>query len=1056
MKGMRIFMENKFHFTPPFLDSFKETVDIMSEKLNELNTIKGSDVYGICNCSYRMRYLTPKDVSTYIDYIHKGMQNKLIGSNTYDVETFAVEAVKRFMFEHGCPAFDDASIMGNNYAGEEHPTLQDLLLVHSNEVYNRVACTPYEMKERYNNMKSDIKVFNDMHFPANIKKIVDQLPSLISKMDGGAIYENEPLIGKVFRAMVEEFIIFATTINMITVSSMVDYCKPISVFKSNEEVNGVELDEGDSINEQVDTTKNSPVYFVFTSGKTPFISNAIKKATKSPFSHISIAFDSKLNPMYSFGGKIDDGTYVTEKGGVRKEDINDTYYDDLDVVVYGVYIPNDKIAKMKAVCDDYVANADKTTFDYGILMKKLVMKDGSLPKNEYRQVCSTFINHLFKSSDINVTDKNIPSPAELKDVYDGNKSQFHQLYSGKAHDVKPDKLEKKMESFANTRKSKVINEYVTECAMLKTNEITNAHQLPFNCNIRNIVLMDSSEDFDNTLAAIRFILNDSRSPINTLLVKFATVKAGEHVSIDMIKQGFITHHRCPVHAACNDEIKPGFLRHEGQWLDKIVYGSKFDDSNYRSDTPGNMHFHSIEYDITTIYRMFSCHHNDNEHLANNIVKIANIMRGLIDSYRFDKFALRDTMCDILSVFGEILTKDLMLLYHNNNQIVVYRDDMMDTMIPGYMYCESFVMEADDNTNQKADPNSNKAPTVVNKGNLNQATKMQNMAQRIKQLLQKFAEYIRQVLQQIAPKFFTAHKAEREWIKKHKALNEEISKSIQDTSFQLQINDYPWFNVPLNEADKAIQNNADELKKHLNSVEELNKYIQEKGDVNSIAKGLLYQAVAEKITDINDGKSIADLTRNYICYGSTDGIKDKEKNPMLTDKMWNEDIVKLLSDEGIFTAVEKMSKQTNDSLKGITESLQRLVNIEKKNTPSPDGSANDNQQPANTDSNIQGLFNAITNVSKNCWLASVQYMMKDVYGKTYNLYRTIIMEYERQKQVGTQPNTNNNTTNNTNNNTSNNTDNNTSNNTSNNTNNAQNTTSPQATQQATPQVRMDSI
>ena len=988
MKGMRIFMENKFHFTPPFLDSFKETVNIMSEKLNELNTIKGSDVYGICNCSYRMRYFTPKDVSTYIDYIHKGMQSKLIAANAYDIEMFAVEAANRFLKEHNCDSFDDPSIMGNNFAGEEHPTLQDVLLIHSNEVYNKVVCTPFEMKKRYEDMKADIKIFNDMHFPANMKKIVDQFPTLISKMDGGAIYENEPLIGKVFRAMVEEFVIFATTINMITLSSMVDYCKPISVFKSNEEVNGVELDEGDSINEQVDTTKNSPVYFVFTSGKTPFISNAIKKATKSPFSHISIAFEPSLNPMYSFGGKIDDGTYVTEKGGVRKEDINDTYYDDLDVVVYGVYIPNDKIAKMKAVCDDYVANADKTTFDYGILMKKLVMKDGSLPKNEYRQVCSTFINHLFKSSDINVTDKNIPSPAELKDVYDGNKSQFHQLYSGKAHDVKPDKLEKKMESFANTRKSKVINEYVTECAMLKTNEITNAHQLPFNCNIRNIVLSDSSEDFDNTLAAIKFILNDSRSPIHSLLVKYATIKAGDHVSIDMIKQGFITHHRCPVHAACNDEIKPGFLRHEGQWLDKIVYGSQFMDSNYRTDTPGNMHFHSIEYDISTIHRMFSCHHDDNEHLANHIVKIANIMRGLIDSYRFDKFAIRDTMCDILAVFAEILTKDLLMLYHNNNQVIVYRDDMMDTMIPGYMYCEYFVMEADDNNNK-----GGKEPSIENKGNVGQGTAIQKATMWIKEVLQKFQHYIQQTLQQIAPKFFEAHKPEIEWVKNHKDTNDKILNAIKDGSFQIQINNYPGFKVPVKKIDESLRKNAEELNNHLGSVDELKKYMTDtKQDPKTIANSLLYDDLQGKV-NLDSDNDIAEKTRNYVCYGDINPPAQNQST-QLTDKIW-EDMLSIISVDGTFKAVEETCKTTNEGLKKLTESLRKLANTEKKNNQ---GGEQGSEQP-DTANYVQTLFNIVNKISKNSWIATQSVLMKDVYGKTYNLYRKIVMEYERQMSVG---------------------------------------------------------
>lgn len=988
-------MEHKFHFTPPFLASFKETIDIMSEKLNELNTIKGSDVYGICNCSYRMRYITPKDVSTYIDYIHKGMMNNLIGSNAYDIEMFAVEAVKRFLFEHGCTPFDEASPMGNNHGETDHSTLQDILLIHSNEVYNKVVCTPFELTERYNNLKSDIKVFNDMHFPANMKKIIEQLPSLVSTMDGGEIYQNQPLIGKMFRAMVEEFIIFATTLNMITVSSMVDYCKPSSAFDSNNTVL-VTLDTGDSISEQVDTSKNAPVYFVFAEGKTRFISNAIKKATDSPFSHISIAFDSKLNPMYSFGNKIKGGTYESDINGIRLEDINDKYYDDIDIAVYGAYMPNDKINEMKRICDDFIDNKDKTKFDVGILLKKLLMKDGTLPKNQYRQVCSTFVNHLLKSVDVNVTDKNIPSPAELKDGYDIKTDQFHSIYSGKAHDVKSDDIEKKMTEFAKTPNAKVINEYVTECMMLKTNEITNAHQLPFNFNIRNIVLMDSSEDFDNTLSAIKFMLNDSRSPINELLVKFASVKSGEHISVEMIKQGFITHHNCADAMRCHDDIKPGFLRHEGQWLDKIVYGSQFTDSNYRTDNPGLMHTHSIEYDISTIYRMFSCHHNDNEHLANHIVKIANVMRGLIDSYRYDKYTIRDTMCDVLAVFGEILTKDILMLYHNNNQVVVYRDDMRDTMIPGYLYCESFVITEADAPQQNQ--NGNKDPGIVNKSNLNQSTTMQKATMKAKELLQQFASYIQKTIQQIAPKFFEAHKSERKWIEDHSKLNSEIRQMITDKKFNIQITDYPNFNIPAADMINEPKKNIDELKQHIKTVEELDTYLKDK-NVDDIAKGLLYSKIRDNV-DITNDNDIRDKTRNFICYNSTNAPTGN-KDPMLDEKIWD-DTLKMLSDEGLFKAVEEGSKANQEALKNVTDSLQRLVNTIKKDTaPTNNNNGEQQQTPDVSDSNIVQLFNVVNRISKNCWLASLSFLMKDVYGKTYNLYRKIVMEYERQKTIGVQ-------------------------------------------------------
>ena len=789
---------------------------------------------------------------------------------------------------------------------------------------------------------------------------------------------------------------------MITVASMVDYCKPSSIYTSTDEIEEITPDEGnDVVKEQVDTDMNSPVYFVFAEGKTRFISNAIKKATKSPFSHISIAFDPSLNPMYSFGGKRSGGTYESKSGGVVREDIKDKYYDDIDVSVYGVYMPNDKIKQMEKVCKDYVKNADKTTFDYGILLKKLISKDGSLPKNEYRQVCSTFVNHLFKSVDVNVTDKNIPSPAELKDEYDVKKDQFHQIYSGKAHAIDSNKLEKNMITFANGRKSKPITEY----ALLKTNVITQSHQLPFNFNIRTVVLSDTSENFDNTLSAIKFMLNDSRSPINELLVKFATMKRDSHISIEMIKQAFITHHRCPSdNPTCKDDIgENGFNKREPQWLDKIVYGSQFMDGNYRDDTPGIMHYHPITYDISTIYRMFSCHHNDNEHLANNIVKIANIMRGLIDDYRGCHYTPREILCDILTVFGEIMTRDILMLYHNNNQTIVYRDDMNDTMIPGYMYCESFVMEADEQT-PSADSNSNKNPTITNKGNVNSGTKLQNAKFKASEVLQKFIEYIRQTIQQIFPKFNQGHKAEKEWIKNHKQLNDEIKQSITDGKFQIQVNDYPYFNIPFSSMDQGIKQSVDELKKHLSSVDELNKYINNtNGGVETIAKSLIYPDIRDQV-DMKNTKTMRNQVRNYVCYGNINGIEGKEKDPMLDDKMWDETLSMLSDNKGVFKVVDELGKTTSNSLKTIAESLRNLANSEKKQQSATQDQQqnNDNTKPnPDGDSNIMQLFNAVNNITQNCYLATLSFLMKDVYGKTYNMYRAIVMEYERQKTVGTQ-------------------------------------------------------
>ena len=992
-------MEKKFHFTPPFLESLKETLDEMSSKLNVLNTLSDgfTDSLGVYHCSYTMRYITPSDVATYISNVHKGMLKQLIGANAYDTEMFSVESVKRIMTEHGCKSFDDAGCMGNSFDGQRHETMQDLLLVHSNTVYNNVVCTPYEQKQRLDELKNgDLKVINDMHFVANIKKIVDQFPDMIEKMEDAEFYTAQPLVGKMFRAIVEEFIIFACTVNMITVCDMVDYCVPSATFNTKYDSDG----DGDEIlQEAVDLKTSSPIYFVFAQGQTRFISNAIKKVTKSPFSHISISFDEKLNPMYSFGGKIENDTYTNERKGVRKEDIGGNYYKNIDVDVYAAYLPNEMIDKIKSVCDDYIKNANKTSFDYGILLTKLVKKDGVLPKDKYRQVCSTFVNQLFKSVDINVSDKNIPSPAELKDSFDVRESKFFKVYSGKASEYKSSDISSKVHDIAEKAGTHTINEYTTECCMLKTNTMCLNSQIPFNCNMRNVVLNDTTPTFSNTYDAVKFIMNDNRSPIHKLLVDNATLGRADY-GIEMIKQAFLTHHKTKwgLDTTPFDRYNERTSFHSDPgWFDKIVYGTQYLDGDYRRDNPGNHHYHSIEFDISTIYRMFSCHHNDNEHLANNIVKVGNIMCRLIDDYRRHQDSAWENIRDILATFGEILTKSMLMLYHNNNRAITYTDSMNDTMIPGYMYCESFVMEADEK--QTTDNSNIKQPTIENKSTLKDPTTKQKIVDKVRSLIEKFLKYVREVVANIFPKFVSAHKAEQKWISDHQNLHTEIAEALDNKKFVIDINDYREFNVP---ADKLgqVKQKAEDMSTKIKNPDELSKL----GDTKqAIAKQLVYDEVAKKLNDNFTDKDLMQATSEFIMFGGNENgnVPAGETKP-LDSKMFNDLRDNIWGDKSINKVIENGSKDSVEALNKLMTAAKDELEKAKRNSPSNNNDNNDKTDNPNDTSNtatLQRVVDGIMLANQGSWMAGLRTCMNDVYGKSYNLYRSIIIEYQRQKDRG---------------------------------------------------------
>jgi hypothetical protein len=68
-----------FKFSDSFLDSFKNISDVYDTSLKELDNAIYNDsakfAYGICNCTYKLRYITPNDISTYISCLSKGLNS---------------------------------------------------------------------------------------------------------------------------------------------------------------------------------------------------------------------------------------------------------------------------------------------------------------------------------------------------------------------------------------------------------------------------------------------------------------------------------------------------------------------------------------------------------------------------------------------------------------------------------------------------------------------------------------------------------------------------------------------------------------------------------------------------------------------------------------------------------------------------------------------------------------------------------------------------------------------------------------------------------------------
>lgn len=100
------------------------------------------------------------------------------------------------------------------------------------------------------------------------------------------------------------------------------------------------------------------VYIVLSDTGTLF-TNLIKSYTRAPYNHASIAFDSELKEMYSFGRKNPRNPL---HGGFVKEDVltgTYSYYPETTCVIYKLSVTDREIEKMKRILNVFIRKNDK-------------------------------------------------------------------------------------------------------------------------------------------------------------------------------------------------------------------------------------------------------------------------------------------------------------------------------------------------------------------------------------------------------------------------------------------------------------------------------------------------------------------------------------------------------------------------------------------------------------------------------------------------------------------------------------------------------------------------
>lgn len=1055
-----------FKFTPHFQEKFETSMKLYQMALDKLNDSVHSGTncdYGYCSNKYSVRLITPNDISTFVSNLIKAFRIGMLQYNIDDIQKFSVESAYRFISDHDDTPFDDTNVLGafsGTYINPRDFTLTDLLQIAHNEVFPTSLKSNYEIGVQKMNIMEDVRKVNDLHFSGVMKNIVNALPGLIDRSD--SIWQQyRPLLSETFVNAIEGFIMFAILLNTCTIVGMTNYVDPHVSYNTKE------LGDGDPQvhQESVNTTKNKPVFIVLSEGKTPLLSNAIRAKTKSNFSHASISFDPNLKRMWSYGRPSlnPDGTMNNVKFGFKYEDIDDRLFrgKHVNIGVYAIYLPSKAVTEMEKYIEGY--QGVKTKFDWGAMLSQLFSKDKSPSGDKYRRICSTFVDTVLKQVGVNLTGKNSPNPGDFQTMLDdADTNKVVNVFYGDSNNYSPSNAKKKLKAFASEKSSVTYESFVTECCLLKTDDTIFRSKIPFSINFRELVLGDMSPRFTDVKASLYYVIKNPKSPIAQLLTKYVTLNNVCLPDASMVTNMIFKYDE-PRHDSNNswfnnktgerifeDMYRLNDFHTDVDWLDKIVYGSPAYDSNYRRDNPGNQNVHPILNTLDTIYHIYGDKHLvSNEEVANHIIAVGNVMLGVINSYCHGEICNYEMVKDVLAVLGDIVTRCILKLYHNNTRVIDNSDTMMDTMAPGYMYVEFFVQEEETPTTQQNQPNPNNTanakPTVTVNRNTDSKIKTtsRNIRMMLSGLISKFIRWCADNLAKVSTKFAEKHRLEYTWVKNNDQLNQQVAQSLNDKNLNITVNNFPRYKVDMTRLTN-IHNYGDKI---ANALKDGNV------DKANLFKELLPDGLKDKIT--LDGTESNDLkVQNWVLYGNPDAqpeqtptqVTDKDFLELCDNILKSEDALKRFSSiskelsaaanelkkkadelarnnnnnnnevvqhsfvdsvDGNFYAEDVKTGQTsNTNHTGRAVSSGNTQQSAQPNTPPPTQSETANKAiEGATDANtVQAVYDVINKISQVFAVRVTNTLINKFYKDSYNVYRDIVQAYKQESPNNNNQNT----------------------------------------------------
>lgn len=1017
------------------LDTYQEALDQLEKISNNPNSYI-EDLYGICNNRYRVRYITPSDIVNFVSYAAKGIGNpKLHLDNANDMELFAVSLIERAVQDNKeCVPFEHNTVYPTGtYMNPRNTTLEQLVLICRNEYFDTHVYSKMDMMQRAEAIKPMVALMNGIRFTSNVRKLVANIPDILSKQGVGFGATQKLLV-----EYIERFIQTACLINLATIEQLLAYCVPRTSYNLTKIVKNpdkrldydyygegcVYFSDG-IVMETVDLSKNKPVFINLSNGGNNFVSNTIRNVTKSDWSHASIGFDPHMDELFTMnGGPFKDDVYGKQNIGFQREALHSSKYNDIRVRVYCIFVPNETFKRMREAVMDMEAH--KPTYYYTAILTKSFNDNVRHPDSQYRQVCSSLVNSIIAVAGKPLSDKEIASPRNLDDAAYTKPNQVFMIYDGPGGQYDYDAAMQKITSYAKRESAQTYGEsYVTECCMLRTNDMRIRGNIPFNCNMRDIVLQDVHPQFKDTKSALRFMMTDARSPIAILVKKYKTVP--DYPMLGRILPLFA--HYKPNDVFHNhmedDDIRNKLGMHTDiNWLDKITYGNQWLDANYRSDAMGNNKFSPIEQSLDALYRMFSpTDLKTNEDLANNVFEVACAMDDLLHEYnggmengkRSPVMDNCEMFRDIMAVLGEILTRSMLKLFYNNMQFISASDDMADAGGPGYMYTEGFVMEADEKP--AADANKGVGVTVVQKNGQSQDSK--TLMQKIADILRKFTTWLSTTFANIVGKFSNDHKAEIDWVTKNKALNDEIGTKLQNNEFAINLNNFPIYNLNI----KAI--GGWDFKGAVDALKDSTQAVTTKQFIDKVLTSTSAD-LAKGLTDdvLKNKEQATTMVSNFILYGTTETPKIETERKLDINTWMNGNEGGIVNDilntpKALKSAVDMLTKNMKSASADL-ELMVKKAESEPKNEPESkaESSVFDITAPIFMEADAEGdgqntttklqiyqsiqkaLLEANTLLSTN----SINTIIRKFYSQNYKVYRDIVNAYKSQSNTQEQPKT----------------------------------------------------